>query len=639
MISSSMLNFLSGISNISSEQSARLSQKTKNAFAVAQIVTGRSTPVFLFGGALRNLLLDQKTNRTDFDFIGNFQLDDIQARFPNLVAGRWDHVDTIRLNIGGKVYDFTSATDIQQRLSVGDITASNLCMSPNGEVYDFFGGMDSLAKKEIKILNPEQKITDDPTRILRVFRFATELGFTIEEATLEAAIKYAHLLQGVPDIDEDVGQILSLDPETRKRVLENLHHYGIDRYLSYRDDVLTDINLVTLEKEISHYPQVEQVAKLFDTDVFLVGGAVRDMIWNKKINDLDFKVRLPIEDIIRILESAGFTRAPDYRTTEGQYYVSSFAGVVGAVINGVDVHLSVINSNSVANMIEDGDINFSCCVYSARTKKIVNPESLTPIKDKELRFCNPQKALADPIIILNALKQISRLPDIKIPPETSDTIQAAMPGLIQFLKAHPEFQYKVSSLCGGLNSEEVYNYFGDQAKEVFQGLPSKKSRLETSSAYTSITYGELTKTEKEEIEELLKQGYKDHFDPTKVFAGNISSIVYEKKGGKIISCSLVDGERVYSVAATCGADWMNIVADLAKNNYNIWCTADSSNPKIQAFCSLAGLTIETDPVVLRKILENKSEKYTDIEIFEQDGLLVFKKRNQPDDYPQVMLRS
>jgi len=99
------------------------------------------------------------------------------------------------------------------------------------------------------------------------------------------------------------------------------------------------------------------------------------------------------------------------------------------------------------------------------------------------------------------------------------------------------------------------------------------------------------------------------------------------------------GVRIYSVAAREGTDWIAIVADLVKNNYNIWCTVDCDNHKIQALCSIAGLTMEMNPKVVRKILDAKSGKYVDSSMYVHNGMLVFRKNNRPDDYPQILLRS
>jgi len=626
--------------SITPEQRERLVQNTKTAFEVAKTITKRQTPLTLYGGTIRNVLLETETSIHDYDFIGDIDPDQIQNDFPNLVIGRWDEVQTMRLKIGTTLFDFTWARDIQERLAVGDITISNLCMTEDGQVIDYFGGLESLAKKEIKMINPDDKIVANPVRILRAFRFAAELGFTIEEETLNSAINNAHLLSEATNLDDDVWQILSLEHDTRAKVLGLLRQYGIDRYVTYPDNVYETINTLSIEKDISRCPQIGEVARMFDTTTYLVGGAVRDMIWDKRMNDFDFKVHMPVEEIIRILEDNGFTRSPDYHTKEHQYYVSSFAGVVGAVIDGVDIHLSQVDTTDIPTLISEGDVNFSCCLYNIHTGRVENPEKIREIRDKEIRFANPERAKEDPTIVINALKQISRIPDIVIPQETRDIIEASIPQIVEFARANPSFGYMIASFCGNLNSEEVYELFGEDAQDIFEGVERKKGRLVvTSPQYTSVPLAELTEGDRIEVTRLLRAGYGKHFDESKVFFGNVNSVVIQRGKKGIQSCCLVDGERLYSAAAREGTDWIAIIADLANNNYNVWCTVDCNNPKIQALCSIAGLAIETNPQVIRKILETKTEKYRDISVYEFNGMTVFKKRNEPDDYPQVLLRS
>lgn len=241
--------------SITPEQRERLVQNTKTAFEVAKTITRRQSSLMLYGGTIRNVLLETETSIPDYDFIGDIDPDQIQRDFPNLVIGRWDEVQTMRLKVGTTLYDFTWAKDVQERLAVGDITISNLCMTEDGQVLDYFGGLESLAKREIKMINPDEKIATNPVRILRAFRFAAELGFTIEEETLNSAIKNAHLLSEATTLDDDIWQILSLEHDTRTQVLGLLRQYGIDRYISYPDNVYETINTLAIEKDISRCPR------------------------------------------------------------------------------------------------------------------------------------------------------------------------------------------------------------------------------------------------------------------------------------------------------------------------------------------------------------------------------------------------
>lgn len=69
------------------------------------------------------------------------------------------------------------------------INALALSLSPDnfGELVDPFGGVEDLKNKIIRTpLNPDITYSDDPLRMMRAIRFASQLNFTIEEESLNA---------------------------------------------------------------------------------------------------------------------------------------------------------------------------------------------------------------------------------------------------------------------------------------------------------------------------------------------------------------------------------------------------------------------------------------------------------------------
>ena len=78
------------------------------------------------------------------------------------------------------------------------INALAICLNKArfGELVDPFGGMDDMWEKTIRTpLDPDITFSDDPLRMMRCIRFATQLNFQIEDETQEALSRNAERIK------------------------------------------------------------------------------------------------------------------------------------------------------------------------------------------------------------------------------------------------------------------------------------------------------------------------------------------------------------------------------------------------------------------------------------------------------------
>lgn len=122
-----------------------------------------------------------------------------------------------------------SLTDDQNRR---DFTINALALSLNkknyGELLDPFGGMKDLKNRIIRTpLDPDTTYSDDPLRMLRAIRFSTQLGFHIEEESLQAITRNASRIEIISKerIVDEVNKTLMADKPSHGFAL--LHKTGL----------------------------------------------------------------------------------------------------------------------------------------------------------------------------------------------------------------------------------------------------------------------------------------------------------------------------------------------------------------------------------------------------------------------------
>src|SRR5579883_801707 len=173
------------------------------------------------------------------------------------------------------------ASSIRQDLYRRDFTINALALRLTppraGTLLDFFGGLQDLQRRQIRVLHANSFI-EDPTRIYRGVRFAVRLGFQLEDQT-EAYIRYA-INSGVYDRTSKEN---SKAPALQTRLKAELKHILEAPYWKRALELLADLGALQcihpslkLDAELLRQLRLlERCLRRFDTQQTLVYWQMR----------------------------------------------------------------------------------------------------------------------------------------------------------------------------------------------------------------------------------------------------------------------------------------------------------------------------------------------------------------------------
>jgi tRNA nucleotidyltransferase/poly(A) polymerase len=154
---------------------------------------------YLVGGCVRDLLLGRPPR--DFDVAVASPPAEYAAALAAALNGRVVELGrtgarTWRVAAAGRIVDVGAiqGADIGDDLLRRDFTINAMAVATTGgEVIDVVDGLGDLETRTVRMVSPSA-FSDDPARLVRAFRFAAELGFTIEPGTRDAARDAAGLI-------------------------------------------------------------------------------------------------------------------------------------------------------------------------------------------------------------------------------------------------------------------------------------------------------------------------------------------------------------------------------------------------------------------------------------------------------------
>ena len=231
---------------------------------VRQVLRGlqaRGHVAYLVGGCVRDMALGVRPH--DWDICTGALPEQVMEVFPGALPTGLKH-GTVTVRINSRSVEVTTfrseenyadhrhpetvrfVGELTTDLSRRDFTINAMALSPDGLLMDPFGGLTDLERRCIRCVgSPELRFEEDALRMFRALRFSARLDFSIEEATLAAIEKKAHLASALAAErirDEVEKTLLTPRPET----VGLMQRLGLlDGFLCARADALPELKLLT----------------------------------------------------------------------------------------------------------------------------------------------------------------------------------------------------------------------------------------------------------------------------------------------------------------------------------------------------------------------------------------------------------
>ncbi|WP_163537638.1 CCA tRNA nucleotidyltransferase [Gracilibacillus sp. YIM 98692] len=183
------------------------------ALQVIEKIEEAGFEAYIVGGAVRDMLLNKPVH--DVDIATSAKPEEVMNIFKKVIPVGVEH-GTVLVRCEHQSYEVTTFRtetgysdfrrpdqvefigNLEGDLSRRDFTINAMAMNKQLQLVDFYQGQHDLSQSVIRTVgDPNLRFQEDPLRMMRAIRFASQLGFYIETQTQKAIDQHASLLQHI----------------------------------------------------------------------------------------------------------------------------------------------------------------------------------------------------------------------------------------------------------------------------------------------------------------------------------------------------------------------------------------------------------------------------------------------------------
>ena len=216
-----------------------MENRIKSFQSLAEVFAKHGFSLYLVGGTVRDYLLGYALE--DMDAVSDATPTQIMSFLPN-VDSTFAHLGSLKYkDPDGVKFDITTlrresgyadsrhpnkvifVSGLEDDFSRRDFTVNAMYMDKDLRIYDFCNGQKDLNNRILRMVgDPDQRLKEDPLRILRAIRFHLMFNLEIENSLLESMRDRFYLLENITDakIKSELAKIdySRVNPEDKKEI-------------------------------------------------------------------------------------------------------------------------------------------------------------------------------------------------------------------------------------------------------------------------------------------------------------------------------------------------------------------------------------------------------------------------------------